>query len=118
MSSSTFLFHLISLEMALLLFKQGDADFAYKVMTALQSESQHILHVVHLVSSTKSLILKLRDDVEYLMKVKSFCKARNVDIPKINTHYVARQGRAQHQEDNFTIEHHRVNIFYVAIDCE
>lgn len=77
--------------------------------------------------------MKLRDDVEYvtwwseverwcgilyLMKVKSFCKARNVDIPKINTHYVAGQGRAQHQEDNFTIEHHRVNIFYVAIDCE
>ena len=52
------------------------------------------------------------------MKVKSFCKARNVDIPKINTHYVAGQGRGQHQEDNFTIEHHRVNIFYVAIDCE
>ena len=50
--------------------------------------------------------------------MKSFCEARNIDIPKMNAHYVARQGRARRQEDNFIVaEHYRVNFFYNVIDC-
>ena len=50
---------------------------------ALQSKSQDILHAMHLVSSTKALIHKFRDDgwITLLDQVKSFCEARNIDIP-------------------------------------
>ena len=51
--------------------------------------------------------------------MKSFCEARNIDIPEMNAQYVARQGRARRQEDNFTVaEHYRVNLFYAVIDCQ
>ncbi|KAH9791681.1 TTF-type domain-containing protein [Citrus sinensis] len=125
-------------------FQRGDVDATYEAMTtfefvfilhlmkeimaitdilcqALQSKSQDILHVMHLVSSTKALMQKFRDDgwITLLNQVKSFCKARNIDIPKMNAHYVARQGRARRQEDNFTVaEHYRVNLFYAFIDCQ
>ncbi|KAL9429783.1 hypothetical protein AB3S75_031583 [Citrus x aurantiifolia] len=37
----------------------------------------------------------------------------------MNAQYVARQGRARHQEDNFTVaEHYRVNLFYAVMDCQ
>ncbi|KDO39165.1 hypothetical protein CISIN_1g0403351mg, partial [Citrus sinensis] len=106
-------------------FQRGDADATYEVMTtfefvfilhmmkeiiaitdilcqALQSKSQDILHAMHMVSSTKVLIQKLRDNGwnTLLDQVKVFCRAR-------------------HQEDTFTVvDHYRVNIFYAAIDCQ
>ncbi|KAH9697194.1 TTF-type domain-containing protein [Citrus sinensis] len=106
-------------------FQRGDADAAYEAMTsfefvfilhlmkeimaitdilcqALQSKSQDILHAMHLVSSTKALMQKFRDNgwITLLNQVKSFCRARR-------------------QEDNFTVaEHYRVNLFYAVIDCQ
>ncbi|KDO38607.1 hypothetical protein CISIN_1g040950mg, partial [Citrus sinensis] len=87
-----------------------DADAAYEVMTtfefvfilhlmkeimaitdilcqALQSKSQDVLHAMHLVSSTKGLIQKFRDDgwINLLDQVKSF---------------------SRRQEDNFTVAKH------------
>ncbi|KAH9667247.1 TTF-type domain-containing protein [Citrus sinensis] len=127
-----------------IIFQWGDANAAYEVMTtfefvlilhmmkeimaitdilcqALQSKSQDILHAMHLVSSTKVLIQKLRDNRwnTLLDQVKVFCETRNIDVPEMDAPYVARQGRARHQEDTFTVaDHYRVNIFYVAIDCQ
>ena len=92
-----------------------------KLCQALQSKSQDILHVMHLVSSTKALIQKIRGDgwTTLLDQVKLFCEASKIDILEMNAHYVVRQGRAQHQEDNFTTaEHYRVNLFYAVIDCQ
>ncbi|KDO54200.1 hypothetical protein CISIN_1g036964mg [Citrus sinensis] len=69
---------------------------------ALQSKSQDVLHAMHLVSSTKALIQKFRDDrwINLLDQVKSFCQALR-------------------QEDNFTVaEHYRVNLFYAVIDYQ
>ncbi|KAH9657609.1 TTF-type domain-containing protein [Citrus sinensis] len=106
-------------------FQRGDADAAYEAMTsfefvfilhlmkeimaitdilcqALQSKSQDILHAMHLVSSTKELTQKFRDNgwITLLNQVKSFCRARR-------------------QEDNFIVaEHYRVNLFYAIIDCQ
>ena len=51
--------------------------------------------------------------------MKSFCEARNIDVPYINARYVARRGRARHQQDEFTIEHHyRIEVFYATIDSQ
>ena len=37
----------------------------------------------------------------------------------MNARYIARQGRARNQEDNFAMEqYYRVNIFYATIDSQ
>ena len=76
---------------------------------------------MHLVSSTKALIQKFRDDGwdGLLTTVISFCEKYRIDVLDINARYVARRGRARNQQDNVTNEHHyRVNIFYAAIDSQ
>jgi hypothetical protein len=81
---------------------------------ALQSKSQDILSVMHLVSSTKKSIQGYRDDKweVLLSKVKSFCNKRNINMPDMNARYVERRGQARHQQADFTIKHHyRVDIF-------
>ena len=92
-----------------------------KLCQALQSQSQDILNAMHLVSSTKALIQKFRDDGwdGLLTTVISFCEKHRIDILDMNACYVARRGRAPNQPDNVTNEHHyRVNIFYATIDSQ
>ncbi|CAL9019916.1 unnamed protein product [Prunus brigantina] len=88
---------------------------------ALQCQSQDIINAMNLVSSTKALIQELRDDGwdSLLTKVNFFCEARNIDILDMNARYVARRGRARHQQDDFTIKHYyMIDIFYAAIDSQ
>ncbi|KAL0008765.1 hypothetical protein SO802_010267 [Lithocarpus litseifolius] len=85
---------------------------------ALQCQSQDILNAMNFVSSTKALIQKFRDEEwdNLLTTVKSFCEARDIDVPDMNARYVERGGLARFQQDDFTIEHHyRIDIFYAAI---
>ncbi|XP_075650101.1 uncharacterized protein LOC142620650 [Castanea sativa] len=92
-----------------------------KLCQALQSQSQDILNAMHLVSSTKALIQKFRDDGcdGLLTTLISFCEKHSIDVPNMNARYVARRGQARNQQDNVTIEHHyQVNIFYAAIDSQ
>ncbi|KAK4583825.1 hypothetical protein RGQ29_021805 [Quercus rubra] len=92
-----------------------------KLCQALQSQSQDILNAMHLVSSTKALIQKFRDDGwdGLLTTVISFCEKHRIDILDMNARYVARRGRARNQPDNVTNEHHyRVNSFYATIDSQ
>ena len=123
---------------------RGDADATYEVITSfefvfllhlmknitvitdllsqvLQCQSQDIFNAMCLVSFTKLLLQKMRNKEwqNLLENVIFFCKARNIDIPNINARYIARQGRAHYQEDNFTMEQqYQVNIFYAAIDSQ
>ena len=88
---------------------------------ALQSKSQDILNAIRLVSSTKALIQNLRnhgwDDL--ITNVKSFCAARNLDVPDMCARYVPQRGRPRHHEDGYTVEHHyRIDIFYATIDSQ
>ena len=124
--------------------QRGDADAAYEVLTsfefvfilhlmrkileisnmlcqALQLQSQDILNAMHLVSSTKLLIQKLRDDGwdELVANVKSFCEAVNIPVLDFNAQYIARRGRARHQQDEITVEHYyKVDIFNAVIDSQ
>ena len=45
---------------------------------------------MNFVSSIKSLIQKFRDEEwdSLLTIVKSFCEARDIDVPDMNAHYV------------------------------
>ena len=88
---------------------------------ALQLKSQDILNTIHLISSNKALIQKLRDDGWYdlLAKVKSFYEAVNILVPDLSAHYTIRRGRARHQDSDITIEHnYKVDIFNVVIDTQ
>ncbi|XP_060965214.1 uncharacterized protein LOC133034190 [Cannabis sativa] len=123
---------------------RGDADAAYEAVTsfefvfilhlmkkileisnilcqALQLQSQDILNTMHLVSSTKILIQKLREDGwnELVDEVKSFCEPINILVPNFNAHYTARRGRARGQQGVITVEHYyRVDIFNAVIDFQ
>ncbi|XP_075669826.1 uncharacterized protein LOC142639551 [Castanea sativa] len=86
---------------------------------ALQCQTQDILNVMNFVSSTKALIQNFRDKEwgNLFTTMKSFCEARDIDVPDMNARYVERGGLARYQQDDFTIEHHyRVDIFYATID--
>ncbi|XP_075665956.1 uncharacterized protein LOC142635730 [Castanea sativa] len=87
---------------------------------ALQQHSQDLLNAMHLVSTTKSLIQKLRDDgwEPLLDSVTSFCGQHEINIPDLNARYTKARVRYRHQDEALTtIEHHlRIDIFTVAID--
>ncbi|XP_074327469.1 uncharacterized protein LOC141665381 [Apium graveolens] len=91
---------------------------------ALQQKSQDILNAMHLVSTTKMLIQKLRSDgwESLLENVRSLCERHTILIPYMNAPYfdvlksLRRQGK---QKQMVTMEHHyRVEIFTAAIDQE
>ena len=64
----------------------------------LQLESQDILNAMHLVSSTKLLTQKLRDEGwdALIAMVISFYESVNIHVQDLSTLYVARRGRACH----------------------
>ena len=70
---------------------------------------------MHLVSTTKSLIQKLRDDKwePLLASVTSFHGQYEIDIPDLNARYTKVRGRYHHQDEALiTIEHYlRIDIF-------
>ncbi|KAG4128963.1 hypothetical protein ERO13_D09G051250v2 [Gossypium hirsutum] len=82
----------------------------------LQQKSQDIVNVMYLVSSTKTLIQKLRKDGwdNLLEVVKEFCEKHNIEILDMDSPYVIKHG--SHQHIDFNKEHHYwVEIFNVAI---
>ncbi|KAF8406933.1 hypothetical protein HHK36_006054 [Tetracentron sinense] len=124
--------------------QRGDANAAYDSMTsfefililhlmqeimgitdnlcqALQSQSQDILNVLDLVSTTKVLLQELREDGwdPWLKKVTSFCNQYDVDIPDMNDCYATDRGRFRHQHDHITMGHHyKFDIFTATIDSQ
>ena len=56
---------------------------------ALQQHSQDLLNAMHVVSTKKSLIQKLRDDgwESLLTSVTSFYGQHEIDIPDLNVRY-------------------------------
>ena len=77
-------------------------EITNKLCQALQSQSQDILNAMHLVSSTKTLIQKFKNDKwdGLLTTVISFCEKHCIDVLDMNACYVGRRGRARYQQDN------------------
>ncbi|ESR44579.1 TTF-type domain-containing protein [Citrus sinensis] len=91
-------------------FQQGDVDAANEAMTSF--EFVFILHLIKEIMAIIDILCQAlqskSQDILHAIRVKSFCEARNIDIPEMNAHYVVRQGRARCQEDYFTVaEHYR-----------
>ncbi|XP_028105826.1 zinc finger MYM-type protein 1-like, partial [Camellia sinensis] len=88
---------------------------------ALQSKSQDILNAMHLVSTTKILIQKFREDgwVPLLEKIKLFSNDHGIQIPDMSCPYKGGRGRSRSERDQLTMEHHfRVDIFMVIVDSQ
>ncbi|XP_052209257.1 uncharacterized protein LOC127812770 [Diospyros lotus] len=82
----------------------------------LQRKSQDILAAIKFVSTTKTLLQKLRDDdwKEFFQKVKSFCSKYDVDILDLDSFYKV---DPFHSRDQITVEHHyHFDVFNETID--
>ena len=77
-------------------------EITNKLCQALQSQSQDILNAMHLVSSTKALIQKFRNDEwdGLLTTVISFCEKHCIDVLDMNACDVGRQCQPRNQQDN------------------
>nr|XP_010910628.1 uncharacterized protein LOC105036570 [Elaeis guineensis] len=124
--------------------QRGDANFAYDLIMsfefafvlylmkeimgttdvlcqALQLKCQDIVNAVHLVSTTKSLIEKLRKHGwEALFgTVKSFCNRYKIEVPDLNAPFTMSKARSRRKKSHVTVEHyHRVDIFIATIDSQ
>jgi hypothetical protein len=122
--------------------QRGDADVAYEMITSfkfifilhlmreimgttdclcqhLQQKSQDILNAMQLVSNTKALLQKLRNEDwdNFLEKVVSFSNKFEVDIPDLGARYV--KGRGRLQRDHIIVEHHyHFDVFNATIDFQ
>jgi hypothetical protein len=122
--------------------QRGDADVAYEMITSfnfifilhlmreimgttdclcqhLQQKSQDILSAIQLISNTKALLQKLRNEDwdNFLEKVVSFSKKFEIDIPDLGARYV--KGRGRLQRDHITVEHHyHFDVFNATIDFQ
>ncbi|KAG4148775.1 hypothetical protein ERO13_D05G304766v2 [Gossypium hirsutum] len=70
----------------------------------LQYKLQDILNVMHLVSSTKTLLQKFKEHVwdPLFEKVKLFCKDHQIEVPNLSVPYKADQGcSALDPRDNY-----------------
>jgi hypothetical protein len=112
--------------------QHGDAKVAYMVLTsfefvlilhlmkqvmgftnslcqALQQNSQDILNAMTVVSTTKLLLQKLRNEEwePFFDIVKSFCERNEIEVPDMNACYTRARGsiRRQDEESLITMEH-------------
>ncbi|XP_028114967.1 uncharacterized protein LOC114312869 [Camellia sinensis] len=96
-------------------------DINDDICQASQRKSQDILNAMHLLSTTKELVQKYREDgwIPLLENVQLFCEKYDIDIPDMSARYTSDKGRACHQRDHITIEHHfRVDIFTIICDSQ
>ncbi|XP_059650674.1 uncharacterized protein LOC132296492 [Cornus florida] len=72
---------------------------------ALQCNSQDILNALKLVSSTKNLLQKFREDYWdiFLANVVLFCNRYNIDIPDLSSRYVELM-ELEHRFNNEVVE--------------
>ncbi|KAL5754155.1 hypothetical protein ACOSP7_022375 [Xanthoceras sorbifolium] len=88
---------------------------------ALQLKSQEILNAMSLVSSTKMLLLELRETAwdSFLKSVVSFSEKYEIDMPDMNARHREGTKRSCQQKDNITVEHYfHFNIFNAVIDFQ
>ena len=106
---------LISFEFVFILHSVNETiGITNKLCQALQNQSQDILNSTHLVSSTKKLSQQFRDEKwdNLLATVISFRKERGIDVPDMNVRYVAKFGRAHHQQEDFRNEHYYKSAYF------
>ncbi|KAH9763600.1 TTF-type domain-containing protein [Citrus sinensis] len=88
---------------------------------ALQVKSHDILNTVHLVSTMKKLLQRLRDNgwETFIENVVLFCEKNEIDMPDMKARHMKGRGRSCQQNDYITVEHYyHYDIFNAVIDFQ
>ncbi|KDO62887.1 hypothetical protein CISIN_1g0442171mg, partial [Citrus sinensis] len=86
---------------------------------ALQVKSHDILNTVHLVSTMKKLLQRLRDNgwETFIENVVLFCEKNEIDMPDMKARHMKGRGRSCQQNDYITVEHYyHYDIFNATLE--
>ncbi|XP_023765318.1 uncharacterized protein LOC111913839 [Lactuca sativa] len=110
--------HAMSFDFVIVLHMMKDImGITDKLCQSLQQKSIDIINALALVSTTKILLQKLRDEgwQSLLDQVVCFCKRSDILVPDMNETY-KHVIRTRRDKDNIIIEHHyRVELFIAVI---
>ncbi|QHO19723.1 Zinc finger MYM-type protein [Arachis hypogaea] len=96
-------------------------EVSHDLCQALQRKNQDILNALTLVSTTKTLIQRMRESSReaFIKEVILFCEKHKVEVPDMNALHILRRGRTRKIVDQISVEHHyRVNLFLAVIDTQ
>ncbi|XP_029145705.1 uncharacterized protein [Arachis hypogaea] len=96
-------------------------EVSHDLCQALQRKNQDILNALTLVSTTKTLIQRMRESSweAFIKEVILFCEKHEVEVPDMNALHIPRRGRTRKIVDQILVEHHyRVNLFLAVIDTQ
>ncbi|XP_016162244.1 zinc finger MYM-type protein 1-like [Arachis ipaensis] len=96
-------------------------EISHDLCQALQRKNQDILNALTLVSTTKTLIQRMRESSweAFIKEVILFCEKHEVEVPYMDALYIPRRGQTRKIVDQISVEHHyRVNLFLVVIDTQ
>ncbi|XP_025632189.1 uncharacterized protein [Arachis hypogaea] len=96
-------------------------EVSHDLCQALQRKNQDILNALTLVSTTKTLIQRMRESSweAFIKEVILFCEKHEVEVPDMNAMHIPRRGRTRKIVDQISVEHHyRVNLFLAVIDTQ
>ncbi|XP_025692312.1 uncharacterized protein [Arachis hypogaea] len=96
-------------------------EVSHDLCHALQQKNQDILNAFTLVSTTKTLIQRMRESSwkDFIKEVILFCEKHEVQVPDMNALHIPRRGRTRKIIDPILVEHHyRVNLFMAVIDTQ
>ncbi|XP_025670089.1 uncharacterized protein [Arachis hypogaea] len=96
-------------------------EVSHDLCQALQRKNQDILNALTLVSTTKTLIQRMRESSweAFIKEVILFCEKHEVEVPDLNAMHIPRRGRTRKIVDQISVEHHyRVNLFLAVIDTQ
>ncbi|KAL6504758.1 hypothetical protein OROHE_023516 [Orobanche hederae] len=88
---------------------------------ALQEKSQDIINAISLVSTTKTLLQKLRAEgwEDFVAEVLAFCTKYTILVPDLCAPYSVGSGRSCSQRDDATLEHHyHFDVFVKVIEYQ
>ncbi|XP_042460160.1 zinc finger MYM-type protein 1-like [Zingiber officinale] len=86
---------------------------------ALQRKNQDILNAMSLVTTTKLLFQKMRDDEwdDFLWSVNNFCDTHDIVVPDLTDRYIEGTKRFCQQKNQFTVEEfYHFHVFNVVIN--
>ncbi|XP_016173902.1 zinc finger MYM-type protein 1-like [Arachis ipaensis] len=96
-------------------------EVSHDLCQTLQRKNQDILNALTLVSTTKTLIQRIRESSweAFIKEVILFCEKHEVEVPDMNALHIPRRGRTRKIVDQISAEHHyRVNLFLAVIDTQ
>ncbi|XP_072081065.1 uncharacterized protein [Arachis hypogaea] len=94
---------------------------SHDLCQVLQRKNQDILNALTLVSTTKTLIQRMRESSweAFIKEVILFCEKHEVEVPDMNALHIPRRGRTRKIVDQISVEHHyHVNLFLAVIDTQ